>query len=109
MWPAGEHAGAGDVPRSARDAPATGGGRAVAALRGTRALAGAIKQAGEDVEAMGEQEIVEGAVRVAASEAAAERSAQLSAASGDLAVKGVGEVATAAAVGQVAKGAGNPA
>jgi len=72
---------------------------------GTRVLAGAIQQAGEDVEAMGEEEIAEGAVRVAVSEAAAERSAELSAASDVLAAKGVGEVATAAAAGKVAKAA----
>ena len=72
---------------------------------GTRTLAAAIKQAGGDVEAMGEQEIAEGAVRVAVSEAAAERSAQLSVTSVVLAAKGVDEVATAAAAGQVAKAA----
>ena len=42
---------------------------------GTRALAGAIKAAGKDIEAMGEQELTEGAVRLAVADAAAERSA----------------------------------
>ena len=55
---------------------------------GTRALAGSIKRAGQDIEAMGEEEIAEGAVRVAVSEAAAERSAELSVASDVLAVEG---------------------
>ena len=48
---------------------------------GTRVLAGALKQTGQDIEAMGEQEVAEGVVRMAVSEAAAERSAELSAAS----------------------------
>jgi hypothetical protein len=72
---------------------------------GTRALAGAIKEAGKDIEAMGEQEIAEGAVRLAVSEAAAERSAELSAASDALAVKGVDELSTAAMAGLVARDA----
>ena len=70
---------------------------------GTRALAGSIKRAGQDIEAMGEEEIVEGALRVAVSEAAAERSAELSVASDVLAVKGVDELETAAVAGAVAK------
>ena len=45
---------------------------------GTRALAGAIKQEGKAIEALGAGEIAEGAVRMAASEAAAERSARSS-------------------------------
>ena len=57
---------------------------------GTRALAGAIKEAGEDIEAMGEDEVVEGMVRGAVSEAAAERSAELSAASDALAAQARG-------------------
>jgi len=72
---------------------------------GTRALAGAIKDAGKDIEAMGEQEIAEGAVRLAVSDAAAERSAELSAASDALAVKGVDELSTAAMAGMVARDA----
>ena len=44
----------------------------------TRALAGAIKETGKDIEAMGEQEVAEGVVRMAVSEAAAERSQELS-------------------------------
>ena len=72
---------------------------------GTRALAGAIKEAGKDIEAMGEQEIAEGAVRLAVSEAAAARSAELSAASDALAVKGVDELSTAAMAGMVARDA----
>jgi hypothetical protein len=70
---------------------------------GTRALAGAIKQAGEDVEAMGEDEVVEGMMRGAVSEATAQRSAELSAASDALAVKGVDELTTAAMAGMVAR------
>ena len=70
---------------------------------GTRALAGSIKRAGQDIEAMGEEEIAEGALRVAVSEAAAERSAELSVASDVLAVKGVDELETAAVAGAVAK------
>jgi hypothetical protein len=72
---------------------------------GTRALAGAIKEAGKDIEAMGENEIAEGAVRLAVSDAAAERSAELSAASDALAAKGVNELETAAFAGAVAKDA----
>ena len=52
---------------------------------GTRALAGAIKETGKEIEAMGEQEVAEGAVRMAVSEAAAERSQELSMASDALA------------------------
>ena len=70
---------------------------------GTRALAGSIKRAGQDIEAMGEEEITEGAVRVAVSEAAADRSVELSVASDVLAVKGVDELETAAVAGAVAK------
>jgi hypothetical protein len=70
---------------------------------GTRALAGAIKQAGQDVEAMGEQEVTEGLVRLAVSEAAAERSAKLSAASDALAARAVDEMVTAEIAGSVAK------
>ena len=70
---------------------------------GTRALAGAIKTAGEDIEAMGEDEVVEGMMRGAVSEAAAKRSAELSAASGALAARGVDELTTAAVAGAVAR------
>src|SRR5512143_1993852 len=70
---------------------------------GTRALAGAIKEAGKDIEALGEQEMAEGVVRLAVSEAAAERSAELSAASGTLAAKGVDEWVTAEIAGAVAQ------
>jgi hypothetical protein len=70
---------------------------------GTRALAGAIKQAGKDVEAMGEQEVEEGLVRMAVSEVAAERSAQLSAASDALAARAVDEMVTAEIAGSVAR------
>ncbi len=72
---------------------------------GTRALAGAIKQEGAEIEAMGENEVVEGVVRMAASQAAAERSAELSVASDLLAMKGVDALATAAAAGEVAMAA----
>jgi hypothetical protein len=71
----------------------------------TRALAGAIKQAGEDIEVMGEDEVVEGMVRGAASEAVAERSAELSVASDMLAAKGVDELTTAAMAGMIARDA----
>jgi hypothetical protein len=70
---------------------------------GTRALAGAIKQAGQDIEAMGEQEVKEGLVRMAVSEAAAERSAELSAASDALAAKAVNEFETAEMARMVAR------
>jgi hypothetical protein len=70
---------------------------------GTRALAGAIKQAGQDIEAMGEQEVKEGLVRMSVSEVAAERSAELSAASDALAAKGVEEFETAQMAGAVAR------
>ena len=71
----------------------------------TRALAGAIRQAGRDIEAMGEQEIAEGAVRLAVSDAAAERSEQLAVTSVLLAGQGADELATAAVAGAVAKDA----
>ena len=74
---------------------------------GTRALAGAIAQAGKDVEAMGEREVAEGAIRLAVSEAAAERSADLYQASDMLAARGGDELATAVVAGQVARAAGN--
>ena len=61
-----------------------------------------MQQEGESIEAMGEKEIAEGVMRMAVSEAAAERSAELSVASDMLAARGVDELATAAAAGQVA-------
>jgi hypothetical protein len=70
---------------------------------GTRALAGAIKQAGQDVEAMGEQEVEEGLVRLAVSEVAAERSAELSVASDALAARAVDEMVTAEIAREVAQ------
>jgi len=70
---------------------------------GTRALAGAIKEAGEDVEAMGEQEVNEGILRLAVSDAAAQRSAELSAASDALAARAVDEMVTAEIAGSVAR------
>lgn len=70
---------------------------------GTRALAGAIKEAGQDIEKMGEREVEEGLVRVAASEVAAERSAELSAASDALAAQAVNEFDTAQMAGAVAR------
>jgi hypothetical protein len=70
---------------------------------GTRALAGAIKEAGEHIEAMGEDEVVEGMMRGAVSEAAAKRSAELSVASDALAVKAVDELTTAAVAREVAR------
>jgi hypothetical protein len=72
---------------------------------GTRALAGALKETGKKIEALGEQEVTEGLVRVAVSEAAAERSAELSAASDALAAKAVDEMVTAEIAGSVAKDA----
>ena len=52
---------------------------------------------------MGETEIVEGQVRVAVAEVAAERSAELSAASDALAARGVDELTTAAVASAVAR------
>jgi hypothetical protein len=69
----------------------------------TRALAGAIKEAGQDIEAMGEQEVEEGLVRMAVSEVAAERSAELSAASDALAARAVDELVTAEIAREVAR------
>jgi hypothetical protein len=71
---------------------------------GTRALAGAIGQAGKDVEAMGEREVAEGAIRLAVSEAAAERSADLYQAS-DLLAARVARAAGNAGVAEIAQGA----
>jgi hypothetical protein len=70
---------------------------------GTRALAGAMKATGKEIEAMGEQEVTEGLVRLAVSEAAAERSAELSAASDALAARAVDEMVTAKIAGSVAR------
>jgi len=72
---------------------------------GTRALAGAIKEAGRDIEAMGENEIAEGQVRIAVAGVAAERSAELSAASDALAEQAVDELTTAAIAREVARDA----
>jgi hypothetical protein len=84
---------------------------------GTRALAGAMSQAGRDIEALGENEMEEGMVRVAVSEAATKRSKELSKTSDALASRGVGELAeavmardlareaSAAGVTKIAKGA----
>ena len=72
---------------------------------GTRALAGAIKQTGKDIEVMGKQEMAEGVVRMAVSEAAAGRSAELSAASDALAAQAVHELDTAQVAAAVAQGA----
>jgi hypothetical protein len=52
---------------------------------------------------MGENEVVEGMMRGAVSEAAAQRSAELSAASDALAARGVDELTTAAMAGAVAR------
>ena len=70
---------------------------------GTRALAGALKQTGGEIEAMGEQEVAEGAVRMAISEVAAERSQELSRASDALAARGVAELVTADMARDVAR------
>jgi len=70
----------------------------------TRALAEAINTAGADLEAMGEQEAAEGMVRIAVSNAAAERSAELSVESELLAEKGADELITAEEAREVAKG-----
>jgi hypothetical protein len=72
---------------------------------GTRALAGALKQTGKDIEVMGEQEMAEGVVRIAVSEAAAERSAELFVASDALAAKAVAELDTAQQAGALARAA----
>jgi hypothetical protein len=72
---------------------------------GTRALAGAIKQAGQDIEAMGEQEVTEGLTRMSVSDMAAERSAELSAASDALAAKAMNEFETAQTARAVARDA----
>jgi hypothetical protein len=61
----------------------------------TRALAGAIKQEGKDIEEMGVNEAAEGMVRLAVSDAAAERSQELSQASDALAARGVDELMNA--------------
>src|SRR5512136_176076 len=52
---------------------------------GTRALAGAMKETGKDIEAMGETEVTEGQLRVAVAQVATERSAELAEASDQLA------------------------
>jgi hypothetical protein len=70
---------------------------------GTRALAGAIKEAGEHIEAMGEDEVVEGIMRGAVSEAAAKRSAELSKASDALVARAVDEMVTAEVARDVAR------
>jgi len=70
---------------------------------GTRALSSAIRQTGEDIEAMGEDEIDEGLVRVAVADAAAERSDELAIASDLLAFRGVDEVAAAVEAGALAR------
>jgi hypothetical protein len=70
---------------------------------GTRALAGALKDTGKEIEEMGQQEVEEGLVRVAVSEVAAERSAQLAAASDALASRATDELITAAIAREVAQ------
>ncbi len=72
---------------------------------GTRALAGALKDTGKEIEAMGQQEVEEGLVRMAVSEVAAERSAQLSQASDALATRAADELVTAAVAREVAQDA----
>ena len=54
---------------------------------------------------LGENEVAEGMVRMAVSEAAAERSAELSMASDELAIQGLDELETAALAREVAAGA----
>ena len=72
---------------------------------GTRALGKAMGETGKQIETMGAQEMDEGAVRIAVSEAAAQRSRQLAEESGKLARRGVDELVTA----EVAAGAGRMA
>ena len=61
------------------------------------------QETAKDIEAMGENEVAEGLVRVAASQAAAERSQELSMVSGVLAARGVDELVTAEMAGELAR------
>ena len=60
--------------------------------------------AGQQIGELGENEVVEGMVRMAVSEGMAERSTELSAAGERLAERGADQVAVAAIAGQVARG-----
>jgi len=62
---------------------------------GTRALGQAMAETGEQIQAMGAGEVAEGEMRMAVSDAAAERSKELSKASGKLAQRGFDEIETA--------------
>ena len=73
---------------------------------GTRALAGAMRDTGKDIEAMGKQEVAEGSIRMAVSDAAAERSAELRMASDALTERGLDELETADVAVDVARAAG---
>ena len=70
---------------------------------GTRALVRAIKDAGKDIERMGEQEIAVGKLRFDVPEAAAELSKEVSTASDALAARGMDELLTAGIAGLVAR------
>jgi hypothetical protein len=69
----------------------------------TRALSGAMGQTGKDIEALGENEVAEGVVRLAVSDAAAARSQELAQMSDALVSQGVDELVTAKLAGEVAR------
>ena len=70
---------------------------------GTRALGQAMGKTGKDIQAMGEQEMAEGAVRVAVSDVAKSRSRQLSKESNKLAERGVDTLMSAEIAGEAAR------
>jgi hypothetical protein len=70
---------------------------------GTRALAQHMAATGQEIEAMGEDEVAVGSLRLSAADAMETRSEQLARAGVDLAVQGAAEVAAAAVADQVAR------
>lgn len=70
---------------------------------GARALVGAMSKTATDIEILGEDEVAEGSVRLAVSEAAAQRSRELSRAADRLAERGMDNLVVAAVAGEVAR------
>jgi hypothetical protein len=72
---------------------------------GTRALAAAMAASGHDLAGLGENEVAEGIVRLAASEALSERSDELAVEGFETMVAGAEEVETAAGLGDRSRAA----
>jgi hypothetical protein len=77
--------------------------RVLVQFAGTRALGQAMGETGQAIQGLGEQELMEGAARVAVSDAAAQRSRELKKASEHLAQVGADKLVAAEIAGEAAK------